>query len=292
VRSLSIFVQGSQRSIGAGNGKPTERGVEHIVIGEVANSVVDVTDHPRSDQFDRPASTAAVILAAGSGQRFGRPKQFEMINEMTLLDRVVSTARSVCHRVVVVVPSDYEPGGGPLPARWNGEPVHAVVRGGTTHGESARAGLRAVPDDVDVVVLTSASHPLAGADLYHRTIDKVRQGFDAAAPIGHIADAVKKRRGDMVVQSLDKSNLVMVQSPGAFKLATLRRAYQHLDRSELAAPPEELEMIERIGGTVALVEGQRTNIHVTTPLDLEMARRLAELVPSADRDSALDDAAG
>ena len=225
-------------------------------------------------------TTAAVVLAAGDGRRFGRAKQFETIGGQTLIGRVVNTASSVCDLVVVVVPATHRPGAGEMETCWEGTPVHAVVGGGCSHGESARIGLNLVPDDVAVVVIAAASHPLASSKLYQRTVEAVAAGATAAAPAGLIADAVKQHHDGAVVASVDKSRLVIAQAPYAIDRAALVEAYQTFGGNDQPPfPPEVLEMIESCGGSVALVEGEPTNIHITTPLELDMARRLADLVP-------------
>ena len=223
----------------------------------------------------RLPTTAAVVLAAGSGQRFGRPKQFELIDGVTLVDRVAATAASVCDHVVVVLPTDHQPSVDCATGAW----VNAV-RGGGSHGESAWIGLNSVPDSVDIVVLASASHPLAGPDLFRRTIAAVAAGADGAAPMAPLADAVKRHAEGRIVESVPKIDLALAQSPCAFNRKLLIRAYDELRSSGEPAPPEELEMIERLGGSMVFVEGEPTNIHVTTPLELEMARRLVDLVPT------------
>jgi 2-C-methyl-D-erythritol 4-phosphate cytidylyltransferase len=226
-------------------------------------------------------ATAAVVLAAGRGERYGQPKQFELIDGATLVDRAVATAQAVCDVVILVLPIDDEttpPSDRPF---WGNGPVHSVVRGGRSRSESARVGLRQVPPSVETVVLASASHPLAGPGLFRRTIAAVAAGADAAAPMALPADAVKRRSGNRIVRSVPKTDLVTVQSPCAFSRSLLDRAYRELGAGGKPLPPEELEMIEQLGGTMVLVEGEPTNIHVTTPAELEMARRLCELVPDA-----------
>lgn len=227
-------------------------------------------------------SSAAVVLAAGQARRFGRLKQFETIDGQSLVERVVATASSVCDLVILVLPTDHpidEAASTERPT-WAGFPVHAVTYGGRSHGESARIGLEQVPGHIDVVVMAAASHPLAGPDLFRRTIKAVANGADAAAPAGAICDAVKEHEDGTVVRSVDKSRLLTAQAPCAFNRAAILDAYGAFGGAgQPPLPPEELEMIERLGGRIELVEGEPTNLHVTTPTELEMARRLADLVP-------------
>jgi len=208
-------------------------------------------------------SVWTVVLAAGSGTRFGGHKQFAMLGHQRLVDWPVATAGQVTDGVVVVLPPD---------VTWTGAAVAAAVTGGATHPASVAAGLAALPPDADIVVVATAVHPLASADLYRAVIAAVGRGADAAAPAVASADAIKRVAEDLVVASVDKSDLRIVQAPSAFRVTALRSA--------LAAgngAPEELELIERAGGTVVTVPGEATNIHVATPTDLTVAERLLEI---------------
>ena len=205
-------------------------------------------------------SAWTIVLAAGSGQRFGATKQFELLGDRSLVERTVATASTVSDAVVVVVPPGH---------RWRGTAVDAVVPGGATHGDSVRAGLAAVPTSVAISVVATASHPLASAALYAAVIDRVQAGADAAAPAISSADAIKRVRNGTVVESIDKTELRIVQAPSAFRADMLRRVL-----ADVGEAPEELELIERGGGVVATVPGEATNVHIATPADLEMARRL------------------
>lgn len=214
-----------------------------------------------------PPTVAAIVFAAGRGERFGGRKQFADLNGERLVDRVVRRASAVADPVVLVLPDG---------VTWDGPPVATVASGGASHGASVANGLAALhrlDRPIDIVVLASPSHPLAGPGLFASVVQAVFDGADAAAPAARLPDALKRREGDLVVGSVDKSDLVSVQAPGAFRYATLQRAL-----AEGGEAPEELELIERIGGVVRLVEGEITNLHITTPEDLAMARLVDQLV--------------
>ncbi len=214
---------------------------------------------------------AAIVVAAGSGERFGGLKQFLLIDGERLVDRVVRTASQHCGQVIVVLPEGTE---------WDGPEVAAVATGGARHADSVRRGVEAMMQlaatsgsTPDVVVLASSSHPLASAGLYGRVIGAIAEGADAAAPMGLLADAVKERDGERVLRTVAKAQLVTAQAPCAFSVDVLRTVLASGDSA-----PEELELVERSGGVVVLVEGEATNIHITTELELAMARRLVGLV--------------
>ena len=107
-----------------------------------------------------------------------------------------------------------------------------------------RAGLAAVPADAEIVVVHDAARPLAGADLFQRTVAAVRAGADAAIPGVPVTDTVKQVEDGRVVATVDRSRLVAVQTPQAFRAAVLRRAH--------AGDPEATDdaaLVEALGGT-------------------------------------------
>jgi len=204
----------------------------------------------------------AIVVAGGGGQRFGGPKQFEDLHGRRVLDWSLAAARAECDGVVVVVPADrLDDESGHAPAR--------VVAGGATRSASVRAGLAAVPDDAAIVVVHDAARPLAGAELFRRTIAAVRAGADAAIPGVPVTDTVKRVDDGRVVETVDRSRLVAVQTPQAFRAEILRRAH--------AGDPEATDdaaLVEALGGTVAVVDGDPHNLKLTSPDDLLVARAL------------------
>ena len=211
-----------------------------------------------------------LVLAGGSGRRFGRPKQFEMLGDERLIDRVLRVAGSVTAGTTVVVPSGYQ-----------SERLDAdnVVAGGDSHMASARRGLTAVPTDVDIILIALPSHPLATAGLCRQLIDACAdRSIDASAPAQPLADALKQVVDGQVVATQSRAGLMACPFPAAFKASTLRQALAPADDGTVVNYAEELEAVENIGGKIVTIENEPTNIHVTTPRELEMARRLLGIV--------------
>ena len=203
------------------------------------------------------------MVAAGSGTRFGRTKQYEQLGDRRVLDWALVTARAVSEGVVLVVAPDSagrrEPG------------VDAVVPGGSTRSASVRAGLAAVPGEADVVVVHDAARPLAPVSLFEAVVAAVRSGVDAAIPGVAVASTVKRVAGRRVVETVDRRNLVEVQTPQAFAAAALRQA--HADDPEAT---DDAALVEAAGGTVTVVEGDPRNLKLTYPHDLTVARALLD----------------
>ena len=97
--------------------------------------------------------------------------------------------------------------------------------GGATRSDSVRAGLAAVPADAAVVVVHDAARPLATTALFAAVIDAVRAGADGAIPVLPIVDTVKRVDGDRIVETVPRDDLVLVQTPQAFRAARLRDAH-------------------------------------------------------------------
>lgn len=204
----------------------------------------------------------AIVVAAGGGTRFGGAKQFARLGGVSVLDRAVATATSVCDGVVVVL----APG-----ADWPNPRSVPAVTGGATRSASVRAGLAAVPDDAEVVVVHDAARPLASADLYGRVIAAVRDGADAAVPALPIVDTVKRVAGERVVETVPRDGLVVVQTPQAFRASVLRAAH-----TGSAEGTDDAAVVEEAGGAVVVVDGEPRNMKLTVAADLDVAAALME----------------
>jgi 2-C-methyl-D-erythritol 4-phosphate cytidylyltransferase len=206
--------------------------------------------------------TWTIVVAAGSGARFGGAKQFAEVGATRLVDRAVHRATDCSDGVVVVLP---------VGAKWDGPPVSATVVGGATRAESVRAGLGAVPLDVEIVLVHDAARPLASARLFQSVIDAVRNGADGAVPGLAVSDTIKRVEGEKVLETVARDQLVAVQTPQAFRAGCLRAAH-----AEGGDGTDDAALVEAIGGNVVVVAGEATNVKVTGPEDLTLVEALLE----------------
>jgi 2-C-methyl-D-erythritol 4-phosphate cytidylyltransferase len=203
-----------------------------------------------------------VIVAAGSGSRFGGPKQYERLGSSRIVDRSIDTACGVADRVALVVAAaDVEF----VRTQFDSRPEVIVVPGGATRSASVRGGLTAVSNDAEVVVVHDAARPLASPELFRQVIAAVRSGADAVVPGVTVADTLRRVEGGTV----DRSGVVAVQTPQAFRPEILRRA--HRDDPDAT---DDATLVEMIGGKVVIVPGETTNFKITTAHDLAVARML------------------
>jgi 2-C-methyl-D-erythritol 4-phosphate cytidylyltransferase len=199
-----------------------------------------------------------IVVGGGSGSRFGRPKQYESLGDERVIDRSRRVAEAVSEGVVLVVPpADVAQEGG--------------VAGGASRSASVRAGLAAVPDEADVICVHDAARPFASVEVYERVIAAVAGGADAAVPAIAVADTIKVvDASGVVVATPDRSTLVAVQTPQAFRRAALVVAH-----AAGGDATDDAALVEASGGRVVVVDGHPDNRKITVRADLEWARRLA-----------------
>jgi 2-C-methyl-D-erythritol 4-phosphate cytidylyltransferase len=202
-------------------------------------------------------SVWAVVVAAGGGQRFDpvRLKQHEQVGSDRVQDLSMRAARSTADGVVLVTRPEFAGDPEPLADR--------VVAGGDTRSASVRCGLDALPDDCEIVVIHDAARPLATVGLFEAVIGAVQAGASAAVPGVAVSDTIKRVVDGRVVETIDRADLVAVQTPQAFRLDALRAAH--------AGGPEATDdagLIELAGGRVVVVPGDPANLKITTKEDL------------------------
>ena len=199
-----------------------------------------------------------IVVAAGSGTRFGSPKQFALINERRIVDWAVETARITSDGVVVVLPADQ--------AQREGG-----VAGGATRSASVRCGLAAVPLDATIICVHDAARPFASEYLFDEVIDAVCAGADGAVPGLPVVDTIKFIDASNVVKSTpDRNQLVAVQTPQAFRASALRQAHQNNPEGT-----DDSTLVETHCGKVVVVMGDPLNRKITTPEDLNWARAIS-----------------
>jgi len=210
----------------------------------------------------------AVVVAGGSGQRFGQLKQFALLGGRPVVEWAVAACRPSSNGVVLVLPRD---------ARDTGDHgADIVVEGGATRAQSVRCGLAAVPDDAEVIIVHDAARPLASDALFRAVVAAVASGgADGAIPGLPVSDTIKVVDGEVVdgaqtvTATLDRSVLVAVQTPQAFTADLLRQA--HAGGAEAT---DDAALLEALGATVRVVPGDPRNLKITTAADLGTAERL------------------
>jgi 2-C-methyl-D-erythritol 4-phosphate cytidylyltransferase len=226
--------------------------------------------------------TWAVIVAGGSGERFGRHggKQLAEASGRPILAIALDAfqaAKAIEAVVLVVHPERVDEYGAACVDAGNPGKVRKVVAGGATRQSSVAAGLAAVPIDVDAVAVHDGARPLVSAAVVDSAVAALAADPAlAAVVVGHpVHDTLKRVADDgvTVVGTTDRSRLWVAQTPQVLRTDALRAALAAADADGFTGT-DDASLVERSGGVVRMVIGPRTNIKVTVPEDLRIVSAL------------------
>ena len=220
-------------------------------------------------------SCAALIVAAGTASRMGGiDKVMAPIGGEPMILRTVRQF-ALCpeiREIVVVTRADLI---APIQALCREFPqVTAVVPGGESRQESVYKGLRALSDACAMVAVHDGARPFVSVELIRRTLAAAGK-YGAAAPAIAVKDTIKVVEKGLVVETPDRNRLRAVQTPQIFDRDLLRAALIRAKKDGVAVT-DDCSAAEYMGMSVQIVEGEETNIKVTTPMDLRMAEMILE----------------
>ena len=216
----------------------------------------------------------AIIAAGGRGLRFGavEPKQLLRVDGRPILERSVTAfvTHPAVHEVIVALPAELaaDP---PAYLRDAIKPLH-VVAGGARRQDSVANAFGVASKESDIIVVHDAARPFVTADVIARTIAAARETGAAVAAVA-ASDTVKRARregGAVVAETLPRETIFLAQTPQAFRRDVLADALKVAD-----AATDEASLAERAGHSVQIVDGDPTNIKITTPDDLPIAEAIA-----------------
>lgn len=256
--------------------------------------------------MERSLKLAVIIPAAGASRRFGagnallggRSKLDEDLGGRTVLQRSVELFHTRPETVGIVVAGPHDPEAMAAFRLRHGDTLAllgaTIVRGGAEHRwQSVRAAMNALPADATHVAVHDAARPACPADLIDRVLDAAsvhpavvpgvevdstvkrlgdEVGDDRADPLASILGEQQKAPWRLVRETVDRTGLVLVQTPQVFERSLLERAYaqSNLDSTDDAG------LVERLGEPVVVVPGDARNVKITRPADLEIVRRLGD----------------
>ncbi|TVQ62291.1 MAG: 2-C-methyl-D-erythritol 4-phosphate cytidylyltransferase [Phycisphaerales bacterium] len=255
-----------------------------------------------------------IIPAAGASRRFGgRSKVAEDLGGRPVLQRTVELFVNRDEATCIVVAAPVVPDGAlnEFKARFADKFALLGVRiceGGREHRwQSVRNALAEIPDDCTHIAVHDGARPCASTALIDRVLEAARK-HPAVIPALDVPDTLKRVSAEAVrdtdVDPLDailgdagKSNvtvrrveetvsrahMVLVQTPQVFDAALLRRAYGQADLDST----DDAQLIERLGESVTVVEGDAWNVKITRPSDIDLARRILGAKGPSERPSHL-----
>jgi 2-C-methyl-D-erythritol 4-phosphate cytidylyltransferase len=217
----------------------------------------------------------AVVPAGGAGTRMRRtrPKQYLALGGAPLL---IHTLRALLHAevldgLVLAVPAERVESTRSLLKRHRVPRILAVVAGGIDRQESVWRALQAVPADASWVVVHDAVRPFITASLVRQVLAVATQHGAAVCGLA-VRETVKRVRAGIVQATLPREGLWLIQTPQVFRRDLLWEAHDKARRDGFAGTDDAV-LVERLGEPVAMVPGLAQNLKITTPEDLEAARR-------------------
>lgn len=219
-----------------------------------------------------------LVPAGGSGLRFGGPvkKQFLSLDGESLLNLTLKKFLPLpeIKKIVVALPEE------DLPQQSQSFPHEKIkyLSGGTCRAESVKKAFLALgqqkPDAV--ILVHDAVRPLLSADLIRRVIGTV-QDRATAIPVLPLSDTIKMVEEGTVRRTVRREHLFAAQTPQGARFELFEHAY-NFGPKDLSQVTDEAMLLESIACPVNVVEGERTNIKITTKMDLAVAEKFLEFL--------------
>jgi len=207
-----------------------------------------------------------------------KPKQFLLLSGKPILIHTI-TAFLACpriHYLVLSIAKGYrEQVNELLHQHFPKETRNKIIltRGGTTRQQSVQAGLRALPEEVSLVLVHDAARPLLSRGLIEDCLEGAREhgAVIAAIPVHDTLKRVNNK--DTIVQTIERTGIYRAQTPQAMRRELLEQAYHLADKHHFVGT-DEASLLEHAGIPVAIVCGEEQNIKVTRPGDLKIAHSI------------------
>ena len=219
---------------------------------------------------------SAIILAAGSGSRFGAKKQFKKLNENPIWVYSLNTfIRSECvDELILVIPNDS------LETLKKSQSFTSLnkknniklVSGGESRKDSVINGLRVVKKANNIVCIHDAARPFIKTSYIKNSIDACSE-FDGAIIAVPTVDTVKKVDNNLIKNTINRESLWMAQTPQTFKKGKLLYAIKNFSHLNIT---DESMLMEEANFKIKLIEGDQYNFKITNEIDWELAKLIVE----------------
>ena len=218
-------------------------------------------------------SVAVVLLAAGKGERLGakEPKAFVELAGKSLLEHSVFRALATDNlkQLIIAVPESHLSQTLEFEKQLSNQGVDIrVVVGGATRQQSVSESLAVIAGGIDIVLVHDSARSLASSDLFNRVAQAVFENQIGVIPALHVADTIKRYKGDAIQETIERSDLVRAQTPQGFPASVLVAA--HVGATQEFT--DDAALIQSIGGTVMMIPGEEQAMKITTAEDFERAQ--------------------
>lgn len=219
-----------------------------------------------------------IIVAGGKGLRMGAdvPKQFLEVGGLPILMHTLNrfAAYDDKMQIILVLPHEQQDYWRKLCQKHHFNVPHTIVDGGDTRFQSSKNGVMAIPEDVadGVVGIHDGVRPFVSAEVIERCFETAREEY-AAIPVVPVVDTIRYIDKHGGGKNVMRDDYRIVQTPQTFDLSLIRQAFNQPYRESFT---DDASVVEALGCSVQMVEGNRENIKITSPFDLKVAQLLVE----------------
>ena len=221
-----------------------------------------------------------IIVAGGKGLRMGSdvPKQFLPVGGKPVLMHTLETFHSADDelRIILVLPAEQQSYWQELCNEHQFSVPHQIATGGETRFHSVGNGLALIPDDEEesVVGVHDGVRPFVSKEVILRCY-KVAREQGTAIPVVPVVETLRQVLPEGDSLTVDRNLYRLVQTPQVFRVGILKEAYR---QPYLPSFTDDASVVEALGHRIALVDGNRENVKITTPSDLIFAERLCSAI--------------
>lgn len=213
-----------------------------------------------------------IIVAGGSGRRMGSatPKQFlKLLGLPILMHTLKKFQQSIPEgEIIVALPKDKQNTWQSLCEEHQFNVPHQVVNGGESRFHSVKNALRKVSEK-SIVAIHDGVRPLVSKSVINNCM-QFAEKFGASIPTLPMQNSIRKV-SDNGSKIVDRSQFVLVQTPQCFQSEIILKAYQQEYQNSFT---DDASVVEQIGQSINLIDGNKENIKITTTEDLKMAEVL------------------
>ena len=216
----------------------------------------------------------AIILGGGMGLRMGAdvPKQFLAVGGLPILMHTLRRFREYSPelRIILVLPTGQHDYWNALCQQYHFDVECRIANGGQTRFHSIVNGLSLIPDDAEgVVAVHDGVRPFPSVEVIRNCYETARQ-TGSAVPVVPVVETVRHLTADSSV-TVPRDQYRLVQTPQAFDIQLHKTAYRQPYTDHFT---DDASVVEALGHSITLVEGNRENIKITTPFDLKVAEAI------------------
>ncbi|MDI6703762.1 MAG: 2-C-methyl-D-erythritol 4-phosphate cytidylyltransferase [bacterium] len=215
-----------------------------------------------------------IIVASGKSKRMGFDKIYAFLGKYPILYyslQVFQTSSTIDKIILVVDSSRLEYCKRHIIEVYKFSKVESIVKGGAHRQDSVYNGLKVVDAEGEgFVVIHDGARPFLTHKMIKEVIDGARD-YGACIPVLKVRDTIKEVDSTFVKSTLDRSNIRIIQTPQAFRKDLIIEGFKHAYKENFYGT-DSASLVERLGRPVKIVEGSLSNIKITYPLDLAIAK--------------------